>query len=115
MNSNFAQSSPVVRPSRCNSASRASAFTLIEILVTLGIIVLLVGILVPMVSSARSKAARNREQRDVEALRMGLEEYKNNFNEYPAIGLGGSKTGQQALYCALVGRAQSGTATNGPI
>lgn len=100
------------RPSRYR---RMAGFTLVELLVAIGIIVLLISILIPVVSGARKKAAANRAQRDIEALRTGLEEYKNNFNEYPAIGFGGSKTGQQALYCALVGRNQSGTATNVPI
>src|SRR5438105_7002248 len=84
--------------------SRAGGFTLIELLVVLGIVVILISIITPAVVVARRHAARNRDARDLEALRMGIEEYKNNFNEYPPIGLGGSTNGQQALYCALIGR-----------
>ena len=62
---------------------RSAAFTLVEMLVVVGIIGVLVGIVLPVTFSVRKKAARLRTQHDIEALVTGLNEYKNQNNEYP--------------------------------
>lgn len=84
-------------------APRRAGFTLVEILVVIGIIGLILSIALPITFKARRQASKARATRDLEALRTGLEEFKNNRNEYPQIGFGGAANGQQTLCYALTG------------
>jgi prepilin-type N-terminal cleavage/methylation domain-containing protein len=101
------------------TSPRRSAFTLVEMLVVIGIIVVIVGITVPMASRATRQAARVKAARDLEAIRTALEEFKNINGDYPQIGYpfsanaaANSVNGQEALYCALVGRDQKPPVAN---
>jgi prepilin-type N-terminal cleavage/methylation domain-containing protein len=58
-------------------------FTLVEILVVIGIIVLLVGIAVPVYERARKQATRSRVAADLQAIATGLEAYYADYHEYP--------------------------------
>ena len=96
---------------------RRSGFTLVEILVVIGIIGLILSIALPITFKARRQASRARATRDIEALRTGLEEFKNIHNEYPQIFYPNflpttdprnAKNGAQVLYAALVGIDQLG-------
>ncbi len=84
-------------------SARRSGFTLVEILVVIGIIGLILSIALPITFKARRQASKARATRDLEALRTGLEEFKNNHNEYPQIGFGGAVDGQHTLGYALTG------------
>jgi len=64
-------------------AGRQAAFTLVELLVTISIIVLLVGILVPIVSEAYRTAEKVRCQARVAALQAGCHEYKDETGYFP--------------------------------
>ncbi|HWB52641.1 MAG TPA: type II secretion system protein [Tepidisphaeraceae bacterium] len=59
------------------------AFTLIELLVVIGIMVLLIGILVPVLSHARAKARKIRLQADLQTISSALEAYRSDFGDYP--------------------------------
>src|SRR5258708_5058010 len=91
----------------------ARGFTLIEIMVTIGVIVLLAGILLPAIMSARSSARRTRMAQDLNTIAVGLEAYKQDFGDYPRLPPGGpqptgvspSVYGSQLLCWALVAPA----------
>jgi prepilin-type N-terminal cleavage/methylation domain-containing protein len=58
-------------------------FTLVEILVVIGIIVLLIGITVPIYEKARKQAVRSRVAADLQSIATGLEAYYADWNVYP--------------------------------
>ena len=58
-------------------------FTLIELLVVIGIIVLLVSILVPVVSSVRKRAFATTTQAQMQRLATAIQAYYHDFNAYP--------------------------------
>ncbi len=58
-------------------------FTLVEMLVVIGIIVVLVAILVPTIQSARHKAGMTKCQTQLHNLVLALEDYKDRYNYYP--------------------------------
>jgi type II secretory pathway pseudopilin PulG len=72
-------------PSRPSPANRRRGFTLAELTIVLGIIIVLVAILVPTVSRARKKGIMAREQQAIETFKIGLEEYHNDWKDYPAV------------------------------
>jgi prepilin-type N-terminal cleavage/methylation domain-containing protein len=107
-------------PSSNRDSSRRSAFTLVEILVVIGIIAVILSIALPVTFKARRQASKAKATRDLGALATALDEFKNNNNEYPQIYypyLGtlttdprNAKTGQNVLYCALTGKDMQGNA-----
>src|SRR3954463_10837693 len=62
--------------------SRAG-FTLVEMLVVIGIIVLLVGILLPTIMSARRNAEKNAVRMELHTIALALDAYKADFGDYP--------------------------------
>lgn len=59
------------------------AFSLMELLVVIGIIAVLVAILVPMVNRARRAASITAQQLDMQAIVTALENYHSDFGDYP--------------------------------
>jgi type II secretory pathway pseudopilin PulG len=88
------------------AAPRASGFTLVELLVVIGIIILLVSILLPLVLRSRSQAGKIRTQADFQTISVALEAYKNSFDDYPRPDA--ANTGAAVLGKALVGRYGDG-------
>lgn len=82
---------------------RHHAFTLTEILVVIGIIVILMVILLPMISNSRQRANKARMMLDIQALVTALEQYKSDLHDYPQVVTAGQ--GSQALADALLGSA----------
>jgi len=88
-----------------------AAFTLMELLVVIGIIALLVGIMVPGMRAVTLRAKKLKQRAQFHSIEMGLELFKKDFGSYPP-----SKTiqlqqtsgkficGAQMLAEALVGR-----------
>ncbi|HWE97714.1 MAG TPA: prepilin-type N-terminal cleavage/methylation domain-containing protein [Tepidisphaeraceae bacterium] len=60
-------------------------FTLVEMLVVIGIILLLIGIATPMINRAYKTAVRTRMAADLQVISMGLEAYKGDFKDYPRL------------------------------
>jgi len=79
----------------------ARAFTLIEMLVVIGIIVLLAGLLLPMTLKAFRAGARQRAAGDMNSIETALEAYKGDFGTYPQVDMPG--TGFAVLGKTLIG------------
>ena len=58
-------------------------FTLVELLVVIGIIVLLVGILLPVVNGARRSAWNAASQAQLNRLVSAITAYEQDFRSYP--------------------------------
>jgi prepilin-type N-terminal cleavage/methylation domain-containing protein len=60
-----------------------AGFTLVELLVVIGIIVLLMGLALPMITRAYRNAVRTRMQADLHVIAMGIEAYRADFKDIP--------------------------------
>jgi prepilin-type N-terminal cleavage/methylation domain-containing protein len=65
------------------SARVRGGFTLVELLVVIGIIVLLIGILLPVISAVRRSAEKNAGRLDLQTIGLALEAYRKDFGDYP--------------------------------
>ena len=82
----------------CASGSRRG-FTLVEMLVVIGIIVVLVGLAAPMITRAWRAGDRAATFADLQAIATALEAYKQDHGDYPRI---------------VEAQAFGGTTTSGP-
>jgi len=89
--------------SSSSSSFPHGGFTLVEILVVVGIIVLLVSILIPMISRASKQSMRLRTQADFQSIAMALEAYKEDFGDIPRPPTTQPNTGAATLGKALLG------------
>jgi type II secretory pathway pseudopilin PulG len=62
---------------------RYNAFTLIELIVVVGIIIVLSGLVLSTVGYARKKGARARAETEIAAMSAALENYKADYGIYP--------------------------------
>jgi prepilin-type N-terminal cleavage/methylation domain-containing protein/prepilin-type processing-associated H-X9-DG protein len=70
---------------RRRAKPQAAGFTLVELLVVIGIIALLIAILLPALSAARESAAALKSLSNLRQLGIGIQQYKNeNRGLYPA-------------------------------
>jgi prepilin-type N-terminal cleavage/methylation domain-containing protein len=63
---------------------RKQAFTLIEMLVVVTIIVVLMGLLLPAVNAAREFAKRSRARTEVKQIELAWKSYLNDYREFPS-------------------------------
>ena len=66
-----------------NHRSQQTAFTLIEMLVVIGIIVLLFGIALPVIFKMWHSAQITAQQNDFQTITTALEQYQQDFHDYP--------------------------------
>lgn len=66
-------------------ARHSKGFTLIEILTSIGIIVLLLGVIVSSISSARQSSRDGKRVADINLLRLALEQYYDACGQYPNV------------------------------
>jgi type II secretory pathway pseudopilin PulG len=71
-----------VLPRSCRGV-RYNAFTLIELIVVVGIIIVLAGLVLSTVGYARKKGARARAETEIAAMSAAIENYKSDNGIYP--------------------------------
>jgi general secretion pathway protein G len=69
---------------------RRQGFTLMELLITMGIIVLLMGVGVVSYTQTNKKARDSKRKADIESIRSALELYRTDQGQYPALTINGS-------------------------
>ncbi|MEM6315121.1 MAG: prepilin-type N-terminal cleavage/methylation domain-containing protein, partial [Planctomycetota bacterium] len=80
---------------------RTHGFTIIELLVVIGIIVLLIGILLPITIAAIGKGETTRMRADLVTIGTALDAYEQDNGRYPRVTTPG--TGFAVLGRALIG------------
>jgi len=71
------------RLTNCSGARRYRAFTLIELIVVIGIIIVLAGLVLSTAGYARKKGARARAETEIAAMSAACESYKADNGVYP--------------------------------
>jgi len=86
---------------------RTRAFSLVELLVVIGIITILAGILIPVALRASKSASATKLAADLQVIASALEAYRSDFGDYPRLAPVASRTaadqGSIVLNWALVG------------
>src|SRR4029453_6275600 len=72
-----------VLPRSCRGVGRYNAFTLIELVLVVGIIIVLAGLVLSTVGYARKKGARARAETEIAAISAACENYKADNGAYP--------------------------------
>lgn len=67
----------------CPARRRAAAFTLVELLVVIGVALLLMGILLPAITKAMGNANRAKMAFDLQAIVVALEAYRQDHGDIP--------------------------------
>src|SRR6184192_108534 len=77
-----------ILPGNCRGVRRGerhyNAFTLIELVVVVGLILVLTGLVLSTVGYARKKGARARAETEIAAMAAALESYKADNGVYPS-------------------------------
>lgn len=89
-------------PSNVARRFGARGFSLVELLVVIGIIVVLAGIALPALIKAYSAAEKTKGRSDLNTIGIGLEAYKSIYGDYPRTN-GVQNTGAAVLTKALIG------------
>jgi len=98
-----------------NLKNQNKAFTIIELLTVMSIIILLIGLLAPALNQAKRFAKKVKQRNQLKAIGNAIEMFRNDFDEYPdSSGDAPGSTGTFA-YCgatklteALIGQDLSG-------
>jgi prepilin-type N-terminal cleavage/methylation domain-containing protein len=83
--------------------SPRKAFTIIELLVVLGIIVALAGITFGLLSGTTERGRISRAESELRALAQALEQYQGQYGDYPWSNLSGFNDNGEVLFNALAG------------
>ncbi len=94
---------------------RAQGFTLIEMLVVIAIIGVLAGLLIPVLSGFVGTGERAEAQAVIAALKLGIEAYVNDFDDFPpntladlGVSANGLNAGNEALVACLATQQKGG-------
>jgi prepilin-type N-terminal cleavage/methylation domain-containing protein len=96
------------------SSSSRRAFTVVELLVVIGILVLLASIAIPMVMRSYRNAEASRVRMDLQTIATALDAYKQDHGDYPRSDGTGDYRGAITLARALVAPGpDNGTGADG--
>jgi type II secretory pathway pseudopilin PulG len=87
---------------RQSTFCRKAAFTLLELLIVMTIIIILAGLTIATMSYVQTKSRRSRAEAEIAAMSAALENYKADNGVYPAASPAGA-TANHGLYQALTG------------
>src|SRR5438067_140534 len=79
-------------------SAKTSAFTLVELLVVIGIIAILMAILIPVMAKARTAATRTACLSNVRQLVISLVSYNNTNGALPADGVAGDRRDEDFIW-----------------
>jgi type II secretory pathway pseudopilin PulG len=87
---------------------KESGFTMMEMLIVLGILMLLVGLLIPALTAVKNVAKETKQKAQFATIELALAAFKNDHGDYPPSGLAGGVGdgrygGAQRLSEALLG------------
>lgn len=107
---------PLAHPSRRSPASPRpkTGFTLVEVIVAIGVAAILAGFSVSMLRASKQRSHVAQARADLAALSQALEAYKQRYGDYPQTGAStqatitptatvGQATAQAQLFNALIG------------
>jgi len=93
---------------KTNMKKRQRAFTIIELLTVMSIIVLLISMLVPALNQVRRFAMKVNQSAQLKAIASGLEMFRNDYDdEYPDSGALDSNPNSTASYCGAMKLAEA--------
>jgi prepilin-type N-terminal cleavage/methylation domain-containing protein len=94
---------------------RSRGFTLVELLVVIGVIAVLTALSFPAISAVRRKSQVNETTATLERIKLALATYQNDFGDYPpssgrrlGLRLNGQNDGAELMLRCLSTRARSG-------
>jgi prepilin-type N-terminal cleavage/methylation domain-containing protein len=80
-----------------------SAFTMVELLIVIGIIAILIALLIPAVSMVKNTAKATQQRAQLTTIEMALTAFKNDYGDYPpSHGYDGSGNPAYATYCGAL-------------
>src|SRR5262245_17645656 len=82
-------------PRGFRGGSRRSGFTLVELLVTIAIVAILLGVLLPAVQAAREQARRAACTNNLKQLATAIEVYESSHRKFPPGRVGCDDTGDE--------------------
>ena len=85
-----------------NMARKIPGFTLLEVMVVLGVVALLVAMGSMLANTLQERAAVGRARAELAHISAALEQFKRHFGDYPWVD--SRRSGEQSLYAALIGR-----------
>jgi type II secretory pathway pseudopilin PulG len=92
---------PIVKPS-----NRKTAFTIVELLTVMSIIIILMGLLAPAMNRARRHAIWLAQKNQFHSINVALEMFRNEFDGYPDSGPTDTATPPQP-YCGAMKLAEA--------
>lgn len=99
-----------------NPASQRKAFTIVELLTVMSIIVILIGLLIPALNKVKRYATDVKQSAQFHSIDAAIELFANEFDEYPDSGAldatGAQYCGAMKLCEAIMGQDLLGVHTN---